>query len=74
MRNHKGALILLLLGAGILAEAWGFMVIVGMIHLNWIASLPTIGYGLAVAIILVKFLASLTSVAAASLIRSIASD
>lgn len=37
---------------GVLAEAWAFMVLVGVIHGEWLTSMPTISYGSALKVAL----------------------
>lgn len=57
-----------------LFAAWILMLIVGIIHLNWIPQLPTIGYPLALLITILLGTRATLSAYGAGLIRNWAND
>jgi len=46
--------VIAILVAGVFVGAWGLMVMVGIIHLEWLTFIPPIGYGLAILLTAVK--------------------
>lgn len=44
-------IVVLAIVAGILYDAWVFMISVGIVHAEWLPMLPTIGFGASVAIV-----------------------
>ena len=46
--------VLAVMVAGVFIGAWGLMVLVGIVHLEWLSFVPTIGYGLALLLTTVK--------------------
>lgn len=70
----KGFLSLVCLAAAALISAWGLMIVVGIVHADWIPALPMLGFGTALTITSVTAIFGAVTTFLSELVGALVSD